>query len=171
MKPTAAHEEEKKAPTPAAPVKPAPAAKAAPTGRRRRIIKKPEAKKKELKVIECIAEVDGEIMAGKSIYVPEVDLKEVLDLPVVDQQDLILINSLIKLGVDFVSVGGVETKEDLNEVKELLSVKGRHIKLLAKLQSRKALANFSELLEEADGIVIARGQLGLEFQIEDIAFI
>ena len=57
----------------------------------------------------------------------------------------------------------METKEDLNEVKELLSVKGRHIKLLAKLQSRKALANFNELLEEADGIVIARGQLGLEF--------
>ena len=82
-----------------------------------------------------------------------------------------MINSLIKLGVDFVSVGGVETKEDLNEVKELLSVKGRHIKLLAKLQSRKALANFNELLEESDGIVIARGQLGLEFQIEDIAFI
>lgn len=82
-----------------------------------------------------------------------------------------MINSLIKLGVDFVSVGGIENKADLNEVKELLSVKGRHIKLLAKLQSRKALANFDELLEEADGIVIARGQLGLEFQIEDIAFI
>ena len=55
-----------------------------------------------------------------------------------------MINSLIKLGVDFVSVGGIENKADLNEVKELLSVKGRHIKLLAKLQSRKALANFDE---------------------------
>ena len=67
------------------------------------------------------------------------------------------------MGVDFVSVSGVETKEDINEVKELLSVKGRHIKLLAKLQSRKALANFEEISEAADGIVIARGQLGLEF--------
>ena len=64
--------------------KPAPAAKPAATGRRRRVIKKPEEKKKENKVIECIAELDGEIMAGKSIYVPEVDLKEALDLPVVD---------------------------------------------------------------------------------------
>ena len=142
----------------AAPKKPAPAKPAAaPSGRRRRVIKKPEEKKKEPKVIECIAELDGEIMSGKSIYVPELDLKKELDLPVVDQQDLILINSLIKLGVDFVSVGGVETKEDLAEVKELLSVKGRHIKLLAKLQSRKALSNIDELLEESDGIVIARG--------------
>jgi len=120
-------------------------------------MKKPEEKKCHPKVIECIAEVDGEVMAGKSIYLPEVDLKESLDLPVVDQQDLILINSLIKLGVDFVSVGGIETKEDINEVKELLSVKGRHIKLIAKIESRKALSNFDELLEEADGIVIARG--------------
>ena len=124
---TAHVKEAKKAPAPK------PAAKPAASGRRRRVIKKPEEKKKEPKVIECIAELDGEIMAGKSVYLPEVDLKEALDLPVVDQQDLILINSLIKLGVDFVSVGGVETKEDLHEVKELLSVKGRHIKLLAKL--------------------------------------
>jgi hypothetical protein len=148
-------EEIKRKPMPA--VKIAPKAEAGPAGRRRRVMKKPEEKKRDPKVIECIAEVDGEVMAGKSIYLPEVDLKESLDLPVVDQQDLILINSLIKLGVDFVSVGGIETKEDINEVKELLSVKGRHIKLIAKIESRKALANFDELLEEADGIVIARG--------------
>jgi len=97
------------------------------------VVKKTEDKTKKLKVIECIAELDGEIMAGKSIFVPELNIKEALRLPVVDQQDLILINSMIKLGVDFVSVGGVETKEDLDEVKELLSVKGRHIKLLAKI--------------------------------------
>jgi len=130
---TAPAEEEKKAPAPVTKPAAKPAPAPAASGRRRRVIKKPEEKKKEQKVIECIAELDGEVMAGKSIYLPEVDLKEALDLPVVDQQDLILINSLIKLGVDFVSVGGVETKEDLHEVKELLSVKGRHIKLLAKL--------------------------------------
>ena len=96
-------------------------------------------KKKEPKVIEVTAEIDSEIFSGKAIYLPELDLKQALDLPVVDQADLIIINSLIKLGVDFVSIGGVETKEDINEVKDLLSVKGRHIKLLAKLQSRKSL--------------------------------
>jgi len=114
-------------------------------------------KKKEPKVIEVVLEADGEIIPGKTIYMPEVDLKEALDLPVVDNQDLIIINSLIKLGVDFVSVGGVETKDDLNEVKDLLSIKGRHIKILAKLQSRKALQNFDEIIDVADGIVIARG--------------
>lgn len=72
-------------PTPAPAAKPA--AKLAPAaagGRRRRVVKKPEEKKKVPKVIECVAELDGEIMAGKSIYLPEMDLKEQLDLPVVD---------------------------------------------------------------------------------------
>ena len=77
-------EEEKKASAPVVAPKPAAPAKA-PAGGRRRRTKKPEEKKKELKVIECTAEIDGEIMAGKSIYLPEVDLKEALDLPVVDQ--------------------------------------------------------------------------------------
>jgi len=53
----------------------------------------------------------------------------------------------------------------------LLSVKGRHIKLLAKVQNKKAVQNFKDILEASDGIVIARGYLGMEFQLEDIAFI
>ena len=61
-----------------------PAAAPAAGGRRRRVVKKTEDKTKKLKVIECIAELDGEIMAGKSIYVPELNLKEALRLPVVD---------------------------------------------------------------------------------------
>lgn len=81
VKPKEVEEEKKAAPVAAA----KPPVKAAPSGRRRRVIKKPEEKKKELKVIECTAEIDGEIMAGKSVYLPEVDLKEALDLPVVDQ--------------------------------------------------------------------------------------
>ena len=132
-------EKEPKQTLPAAKSNPASTTASKPTGRRRRVATKTTEKKKEPKVIECTAEIDSEIISGKAIYLPEVDLKSALELPVVDNQDLMIINSIIKLGVDFVSVGGVETKEDINEVKDLLSVKGRHIKLLAKLQSRKAL--------------------------------
>ena len=90
-------------------------------------------------------------------------MRESFDLPIVDSHDLVVINSLIKLGVDFVTVSGVETKEDLLEVKDLLSVKGRHIKILAKVQTKKAPANFYDIISVADGVVIARGYLGMEF--------
>ena len=69
--------------------------------------------KKEFKVIECTAEIDCEITSNKSIYLPEVDIKQALELPVIDHTDLILIDQLIQLGVDFISVGGIENEEDI----------------------------------------------------------
>eukprot|EP00352_Strombidinopsis_acuminata_P007012 CAMPEP_0176354084 /NCGR_PEP_ID=MMETSP0126-20121128/12283_1 /TAXON_ID=141414 ORGANISM="Strombidinopsis acuminatum, Strain SPMC142" /NCGR_SAMPLE_ID=MMETSP0126 /ASSEMBLY_ACC=CAM_ASM_000229 /LENGTH=92 /DNA_ID=CAMNT_0017706065 /DNA_START=1872 /DNA_END=2150 /DNA_ORIENTATION=+ len=92
-------------------------------------------------------------------------------MSVVDAKDLIDISSIIKIGIDFITISCVESRNDIEEVKELLSVKGRHIKLLAKIQNKKAVQNFDEILEASDGIVIARGYLGMEFQLEDIAFI
>ena len=47
-------------------------------------------------------------------------------------------------------------------MRDLLSIKGRHIKILAKIQNKKAMENFTEILEAADGIIIARGYLGLD---------
>lgn len=132
-------------------------------GRRRRVAAKKVVKEPELKVIVCKAEIDGFLNSRSKLYFPELDTRDAFDLPIVDAHDLVVINSLIKLGVDFVTVSGVETRDDLEEVKDLLSVKGRHIKILAKVQSKKALANLDDILEVADGIVVARGYLGMEF--------
>ena len=57
----------------------------------------------------------------------------------VTTKDVRDIDSSIKLGVDFIAVSYVESKDDILEVRELLSVKGRHIKVIAKIQNRKAL--------------------------------
>lgn len=56
-------------------------------------------------------------------------------------------------------------------MRELLSVKGRHIKIMAKIQNKKALENFDEILEVSDGIVIARGYLGLDMRLEDVVYV
>jgi pyruvate kinase len=56
-------------------------------------------------------------------------------------------------------------------VRELLQVKGKHIKVFAKIQSREAVRNFDEILQEADGIVIARGYLATDLKIEEVAFV
>jgi len=73
--------------------------------------------------------------------------------------------------VDFISISNVETKEDIKELRELLSVKGRYIKILTKIMNKKAVENFEDLLEASDGIVIARGYLGLDLRMQDVAFI
>jgi pyruvate kinase len=90
---------------------------------------------------------------------------------VVSIKDIKDIHSSIKLGVDFISVSYVESKHDINEVRELLSVKGRQIKIIAKIQNKKALQNFEEILEVSDGIIIARGYLGLDMKMEDLAIV
>jgi pyruvate kinase len=126
---------------------------------------------KERRVIICQVEFDCELKPHKPLYFPEFDHKEAFDLSVVTIKDIRDIDSAIKLGVDFIAVSYVESKDDILEVRELLSVKGRHIKVIAKIQNRKALQNFDEILAASDGVIIARGYLGLDLKLEDVAYV
>ena len=135
-----------------------------PNRRRKKVVK-------ERKVIVCKVEFDCELKPHKPLYFPEFDYKQEFDLSVVTTKDIRDIHSSIKLGVDFISVSYVESKTDILEVRDLLSIKGRHIKLIAKIQNRKALQNFEEILEVSDGIIIARGYLGLDLKLEDVAYV
>jgi len=126
---------------------------------------------KERKVIIVKVEFECLLKPYKPLYFPEFDHKSEFDLSVVTSKDVRDIHSSIKLGVDFISVSYVESKQDILEVKELLSIKGRHIKIIAKIQNRKALENFQEILDVSDGIIIARGYLGLDLMLEDVAYV
>ncbi len=70
-----------------------------------------------------------------------------------------------------IAVSCVESKDDIIYVKKILGSKGQHIKVLAKLQSQRALENFDQILETADGIIIARGYLGLSLDLEDVVYV
>ena len=70
-----------------------------------------------------------------------------------------------------IAVSCVESKDDIFYVRKVLGTKGQHIKILAKLQSQKALENFDSILEESDGIVIARGYLSLSLDLEDVVYV
>jgi len=74
--------------------------------------------------------------------------------------------------VQIVAVSFVQSKEDISYVKKVLGPKGQHIKVLAKLQTEKSLRNFDEILEVSDGIIIARGYLGIVLaSLEDVVYI
>jgi pyruvate kinase len=60
-------------------------------------------------------------------------------MSVVTTKDIIDVHSSIKLGVDFISISYVECRKDIEEVRELLSFKGRGIKVISKIQNKKAL--------------------------------
>ena len=111
---------------------------------------------------------DGYLRSGKPMFFPDFDYLEKFDLSVISTKDLLDIHSCIKYQVDYISVPYIEKKKDILEIKDLLSSKGRHIKILAKIQNKKALQNFDEILEEADGIIIARGYLGIDQKMSDL---
>ncbi len=95
--------------------------------------KKKHFKEHKRKVIVCKVEFDCELKSLKPLYFPEFDYKQEFDLSVVSTKDVNDIHDSIKLGVDFIAVSYVENQNDIKEVKQLLSVKGRHIKVMAKI--------------------------------------
>ncbi len=81
----------------------------------------------------------------------------------------------LKFGIenklDYVALSFVGSKKDILELKQLIKEGGGNQKVIAKIERREAVNNLSEIIEEADAIMIARGDLGNEFPIEEIPFI
>jgi pyruvate kinase len=127
--------------------------------------------RKEEVMVVCRVENDGVIKENKPIYIPRLDWQKDLKLSVLGHNDVRVLHNSIQKGVDMIAVSCVESKDDLIYVKKILGSKGQHIKVLAKLQSLRALENFDSILETADGIIIARGYLGLSLDLEDVVYV
>lgn len=128
----------------------------------------------ELKVVEVnsnyfIAEVveDGEIGHRKGVNLPGVDI----DLPSMIEDDLVKLDMAATNKIDFVALSFCRTKEDILILKEQMDKRGIKAKIVAKIESQKALDNLNEIIETADVIMVARGDLGVEVPIERLAHI
>ena len=128
----------------------------------------------ELKVIESdkdfmIAEVvdDGVIGHRKGVNLPGVDI----DLPSLIEDDLIKLDMAATNKIDFVALSFCRTREDILILREQMQKRGISAKIVAKIESKKALENLDDLIEEADVIMVARGDLGVEVPIERLAHI
>jgi len=115
--------------------------------RPRRKIKTNE--KEEKKVIVCEVEFDCELHSNKSCYFEGINPLKQFDLDVVTQKDISDVNSCIKLGVDYLIMPHVRNQADVKALKDLLSMKGRNIKILSKINDRIALQNIENILEES----------------------
>ena len=73
-----------------------------------------------------------------------------------------------RLGVDFVAASFVRSRQDVLDIRRVLVEAGSRAKIIAKIESCQGVQALSEILEEADGLMIARGDLGVEFPPEEI---
>jgi len=121
----------------------------------------------EIKGTDVITKVMNPYKLGerKNMNLPGVKV----DLPVLQEKD---INDLLKFGVpqgvDFVAASFVQSKEDLEFIRKTLGLRGRNIKVISKIENEEGLKNFDDILEHSDGIMVARGDLGMEIPPEKV---
>src|SRR5215204_1357791 len=112
-------------------------------------------------------EVGGSVASRQGLNLPNVTVS----LPAVSAEDIDLIDAGLDLGVDFFALSFVRRREDLDPVREHLAARQIEVPLIAKIEKPQAAANGEEIIQAADGIMIARGDLGIELPIEEVPLV
>ena len=116
--------------------------------------------------VECTVAVGGELRSRKGLNLPGVDL----GISAFTEHDRACLEFALEAGVDAVSQSFVERAADIHAVRAAAAKIGGHPFVIAKIERADALAHFEEILAAADGIMVARGDLGVEVPIEEIAY-
>ena len=108
----------------------------------------------------------GMVKSNKSINVPGAEI----DLPSLLSKDIKDLSLASKYEVDFLALSFVRNKKDIDFLKKYIKKFSLTAKILAKIENRDALNNFEEILETSDGIMVARGDLGIEIPLEEVPY-
>ncbi len=93
----------------------------------------------------------------------------IIDLPVLTEKDETdLVEFGLKQGIDMVAASFVRKQDDIEYIRDLLGPRGANIKIIAKIENQEGLNNYDEILATADGIMVARGDLGMEIPPEKV---
>lgn len=117
-------------------------------------------------LIEAVAIDDGEIGHRKGVNLPGVQI----DLPSIIEADLQKLDMASVNKVDFVALSFSRTKKDIEILRSEMEKRKINAMIVAKIESKQALHNLDELVQAADAIMVARGDLGIEVPIEQLAY-
>ena len=117
--------------------------------------------------VVCRVLIGGKIDSHKGLNLPGAKVM----LEAVSEQDLELISFGLEEGVNIFGISFVEKANDIIKVKEFARQKGKEIFTVAKIEREEALKNIQEILSVTDAIMVARGDLGVQVNIEDIPVI
>jgi pyruvate kinase len=119
---------------------------------------------KEVKVEVTLG---GTLLPKKGVNLPDTDIS----LPSLTEKDLIDLAFLLDKRVDWVALSFVRRPEDIIDLKRRLKEGGSKAKVIAKIEMPEALKNLRDIIVESDGVMIARGDLGVELPIEEVPLI
>ena len=115
--------------------------------------------------IMCVAVNSGFLSSRKGVNVPDVHI----NLPSITENDIKDIEFGVKMGFDYISASFVRSAEDVMKIRQVLEAnRAEHIHIIAKIESRAGVDNLDAILGIADGIMVARGDLGVEIPPEEV---
>ncbi|WP_413363082.1 pyruvate kinase [Lysinibacillus sp. 3P01SB] len=119
-------------------------------------------------LIHTIVENAGVLKNKKGVNVPGVSIK----LPGITEKDAQDILFGIDQGVDFIAASFVRTAKDVLEIRELLEQNnGSHIQIIPKIENQEGVDNIDAIIEVSDGLMVARGDLGVEIPAEEVPLV
>lgn len=111
--------------------------------------------------------IGGELSNNKGVNI----IGKNLSIPSLTDKDKEDIDFGIKERVDFIALSFVKTKDDIIELKDILKRKNYQIPVVAKIEKKEAIRNLKQIIDISDGIMVARGDLGVEMPLEEVSIL
>lgn len=121
-------------------------------------------KNEEFGTLRCKVLEGGKLGSRKHINLPGVRV----NLPSITEKDKKDILFAVEHDIDFIALSFVRSADDVRQAREIIEKADGHAQIIAKIENQEGIEHFDEILEEADGIMVARGDLGVEIEIEEL---
>lgn len=110
--------------------------------------------------------VGGQVSDHKGINLPGV----AVSVPALSEKDIDDLRWALRIGVDFIALSFVRNASDVDDVHKIMEDEGIRLPVIAKIEKPQAIANIEDIIDNFDGLMVARGDLGVECPLEDVPF-